>query len=192
MVPQGGLFWDGRVDTLQAQALGPLLNPTEMANPSVGAIAAKLENGAYRNTFAQLFGAGIFDHPNMLVSEAMFAVARYQFEDSSFHPYTSKYDYWLEGKARLTQAELHGLQLFNDPNKANCAGCHLSKPGKDGLPPMFADYQYEALGVPRNTSLAATRRIKSRNASGRAAPVPQHSTFHQSCAARQTYTGVFT
>nr|WP_240702296.1 cytochrome c peroxidase [Trinickia terrae] len=160
MVPQGGLFWDGRVDTLQAQAIGPMLNPTEMANPSLEAIAGKLSHSSYRAAFAQLFGQAIFDNPKMLVSEAMFAVARYQFEDVSFHPYTSKYDYWLEGKARLTQAELHGLQLFNDPQKANCAGCHLSKPGKDGLPPMFTDYQYEALGVPRNTALAATKNPK--------------------------------
>ncbi|MBV8260450.1 MAG: cytochrome-c peroxidase, partial [Paraburkholderia sp.] len=38
-----------------------------------------------------------------------------------------------------------------------CAGCHLSKPGKDGLPPMFTDYQYEALGVPRNRKLAQNK-----------------------------------
>jgi cytochrome c peroxidase len=27
IVPQGGLFWDGRVDTLQDQAISPLLDP---------------------------------------------------------------------------------------------------------------------------------------------------------------------
>jgi cytochrome c peroxidase len=45
------------------------------------------------------------------------------------------------------------LRLFNDPDKANCAGCHISKPTKDGLPPLFTDTQYEALGVPRNHAL---------------------------------------
>ena len=78
-------------------------------------------------------------------------------EDPSFHPYTSKYDYWLEGRARLTRAELHGLQLFNDPKKANCAGCHLSHPPPAPLPPMITDAQSEPLGVPRNTALAANR-----------------------------------
>lgn len=157
MVPQGGMFWDGRADTLQAQAFGPLLNPVEMANSSEGEVVRKLESSAYRASFLQLFGPNIFNNPRLLVSEAMFAVARYQVEESSFHPYTSKYDYWLEGRARLTHAELHGLQLFNDSKKANCAGCHLSKPSSDGLPPMFTDYQYEALGVPRNTALAVNR-----------------------------------
>ncbi|WP_206958012.1 cytochrome-c peroxidase [Trinickia acidisoli] len=154
MVPQGGMFWDGRADTLQAQAFGPLLNPVEMANTSEDDAARKFEGSTYRTAFLQLFGPEIFKNRRLLLSEAMFAVARYQVEDPSFHPYTSKYDYWLEGRARLTHAELHGLQLFNDPKKANCAGCHLSKPSHDGLPPMFTDYQYEALGVPRNKVLA--------------------------------------
>jgi cytochrome c peroxidase len=49
---------------------------------------------------------------------------------------------------------MRGLRLFNDPEKANCAGCHTSQPGRDGRPPLFTDFQYEALGAPRNTALA--------------------------------------
>ncbi|CAM2166485.1 cytochrome c peroxidase [Paraburkholderia sacchari] len=157
MVPQGGLFWDGRADTLQQQAYGPLLNPVEMGNTSVDEVAGKLKQASYAQRFTELFGPRIFSDRKLLVSEAMFAISRYQVEDPSFHPYNSKYDRWLEGRARLTRAELHGLRLFNDPGRANCAGCHLSKPGKDGLPPMFTDYQYEALGVPRNRKLAQNR-----------------------------------
>lgn len=157
MVPQGGFFWDGRADTLQIQALGPMTNPVEMANPDAHAVAQKLLATKYIDGFEQLFGNRIVDNPEMLVDEAMFAVARYQFEDTSFHEFSSKYDAWLEGKARLTRAELHGLRLFNDPDKANCAGCHLSKPSGDGLPPMFTDTQYEALGVPRNRDLAQNK-----------------------------------
>ena len=153
MVPQGGLFWDGRVNTFESQALGPLLNPVEMANKDVTSVAAKLRKAPYASGFTQLFGAAILGNPPRLVDEAMFAVARYEVEDPSFHPYSSKYDYWLEGRARLTAAELRGLELFEDKAKANCAGCHLDRPGKDGQPPMFTDFQYEALGVPRNRSL---------------------------------------
>jgi cytochrome c peroxidase len=47
--------------------------------------------------------------------------------------------------------------LFNDPDKANCAGCHPSMPTRDGLPPLFTDHQYEALGAPRNAALADNR-----------------------------------
>ncbi|MBN3853927.1 MULTISPECIES: cytochrome-c peroxidase [unclassified Paraburkholderia] len=160
MVPQGGLFWDGRADTLQQQAYGPLMNPVEMANTSIDTVAEKLKNTPYAKEFNALFGARVFDDHRLAVAEAMFAISRYQVEDQSFHPYNSKYDRWLEGRAHLSQAELHGLRLFNDPDKANCAGCHLSKPAKDGLPPMFTDYQYEALGVPRNRKLAQNQDAK--------------------------------
>ncbi|HVE08009.1 MAG TPA: cytochrome c peroxidase [Paraburkholderia sp.] len=153
MVPQGGLFWDGRASTLQEQALGPMLNPVEMANASEADVAAKLLKAKYLPQFQALFGKNIVNNPGLLVAEAMSAVGRYQFEDASFHAFTSKYDYWLEGHARLTHAELRGMRLFNDPNKANCAGCHLSQPSRDGLPPLFTDTQYEALGAPRNPAI---------------------------------------
>jgi cytochrome c peroxidase len=155
MVPQGGLFWDGRADTLQSQALFPLLSPIEMDGGTIAAVAAKLRRAPYAPRMVQLFGPAIFDTPRLAVAEALFAVARYQIEDPHFHPYTSKFDFWLEGRVRLTPIELRGYQLFNDPAKADCGGCHLDKPTPDGLPPMFTDYQYEALGAPRNMALAA-------------------------------------
>jgi cytochrome c peroxidase len=157
MVPQGGLFWDGRADSLQRQAYMPLLDPVEMANPSVASVARKLARGRFRKQFALLFGPGIFDDPQQLVSEAMFAIGRFEIEDPSFHAFTSKYDAWLQGRARLTSAEMRGLELFNDPKKGNCAACHVSQPGRDGLPPLFTDTQYEALGVPRNPNLPHNR-----------------------------------
>ncbi|NEV01104.1 cytochrome-c peroxidase [Bradyrhizobium sp. UFLA 03-164] len=157
IVPQGGLFWDGRADTLQDQAIFPLLDPNEMDGGSVEVVAQKLRQASYAPRFAELFGAGVFDNTRLLISEAMFAVARYQVEEPSFHPYSSKFDYWLEGKARLSESELRGLQLFNDPDKANCGGCHTSAPTRDGLPPLFTDHQYEALGAPRNAALGNNR-----------------------------------
>jgi cytochrome c peroxidase len=157
IVPQGGLFWDGRADTLQIQASGPLLDPREMDGGSIEIIAEKLRHAPYANKFAALFGERIFKDARLLVAEATFAVSRYQIEEPSFHPYTSKYDYWLEGRARMSEAEMRGLRLFNDPEKANCAGCHGSQPSREGLPPRFTDTQYEALGAPRNLALADTR-----------------------------------
>jgi cytochrome c peroxidase len=157
IVPQGGLFWDGRANTFQDQALMPLLDSREMDGGDIAKVSAKLRQAPYAKLFAELFGPGVFDNPRLLVAEAMFAVGRYQVEEPSFHPYTSKFDYWLEGKARLSEAELRGYNLFNDPNKANCGGCHLDQPSRDGLPPLFTDHQYEALGAPRNVALAVNK-----------------------------------
>jgi cytochrome c peroxidase len=154
VVPQGGMFWDGRADTLQSQAAGPLLDPREMDGGSMEVVAEKLRQAPYAQKFAGLFGPSILRDSRLLAAEALFAIGRYQIEDPSFHPYTSKYDYWLEGKARLSEAEMRGLHLFNDPEKANCAGCHTSEPTREGYPPHFTDLQYEALAVPRNFALA--------------------------------------
>jgi cytochrome c peroxidase len=157
IVPQGGMFWDGRADTLQSQAAGPLLDPREMDGGSMEVVAEKLRQAPYAQKFAALFGPSILRDKKLLAAEALFAIGRYQIEEPSFHSYSSKYDYWLEGKARLSEAEMRGLRLFNDPEKANCAGCHPSEPTRDGYPPRFTDLQYEALGVPRNVALADTR-----------------------------------
>ncbi len=157
LVPQGGLFWDGRADTLQQQALFPLLSPFEMDGGNVEAVAVKLRQAPYAARFVQLFGSAVFDTPRLAVAEALFAVGRYEIETPSFHPYSSKFDFWLEGRARLSPAELRGYLLFNDPAKANCGGCHLDQPTADGLPPLFTDHQFEALAAPRNPALAANR-----------------------------------
>ena len=157
LVPQGGLFWDGRVNTLQQQVNGPMFDAFEMNAGSPDTVAGKLEPASYAGDFRRLFGAHIFEHPQLAVSEAMFAIARYEIEDPSFHPFTSKYDAWLAGNARLTPTELRGYQAFNDPKKGNCAACHLDQPTRDALPPLFTDFQYEALGVPRNPAIPANR-----------------------------------
>jgi cytochrome c peroxidase len=61
--------------------------------------------------------------------------------------FTSKYDAFLAGTADLTDQERMGQRLFN--GKAKCFRCHTSKAGKDG-PPLFTDYSFDNLGVPRN------------------------------------------
>jgi cytochrome c peroxidase len=84
----------------------------------------------------------------------MFALSRFQTEEPSFHPYDSKYDAYLAGKAELSPAEQRGLKLFEDPLKGNCSSCHLDRISRDGLyRPAFTDYQFEALAVPRNRDL---------------------------------------
>ncbi len=156
-VPQGGLFWDGRADSLQAQASGPLFNPAEMDAGSPQRVAHILHDSALAGQFVQLFGPRIFDDAQRVVGEALFAIARYQFEDPSFHAFDSKYDSWLQGKAKLSPQEMRGYLAFTDPRRGNCAACHIAAPSADGLPPLFTDDQYEALGVPRNPAIAANR-----------------------------------
>ena len=153
--PAGGFGWDGRFDTLEAQAAFSLLAPNEMANPGPEAVARKLSTAPYAGVFRQLFGADIFTHPQQAFARAREALARFELEDQSFHPYRSKYDDFLDGRASLSAPERRGLALFEDPNGGNCAACHPARKGADGSHPLFTDFQFEALGVPRNPEIAA-------------------------------------
>lgn len=50
----------------------------------------------------------------------------------------------------LTDAELQGLAVFNDPNRGDCASCHTLKPSTEGARPLFTDFGYDNIGVPKN------------------------------------------
>jgi cytochrome c peroxidase len=152
--PAGGFMLDGRVDELGAQALEPLLDPAEMANGSVAGLAARLRELPYAAQFARNAGA---DRDARALAQAAAALAAFELEDPSFHPYSSRYDRYLKGQTALSNEELAGLRLFSDPAKGNCAACHTVATGPGGQPPQFTDYSYHALGVPRNPGIPANR-----------------------------------
>ena len=151
--PNGGFFWDGRATSLMDQAGKPFFNPKEMANASVEDLIARLARTSYAVEFQKEFGADIFKSPAEALQRVQLALQAYQLEDTDFRPYTSKYDEFLRGRAALSEQELRGLALFNAKDKGNCAACHPSAKGADGSFPLFTDFSYDALGVPRNTAL---------------------------------------
>jgi cytochrome c peroxidase len=55
----------------------------------------------------------------------------------------------------LTDSELQGLASFNDPNRANCTSCHSLQPGAQGYP-LFTDFGYDNLGIPKNPANPAS------------------------------------
>jgi cytochrome c peroxidase len=85
-----------------------------------------------------------------------FALQQFQNASPEFHPFDSKYDRFLAGTSALDTAELRGLALFNNPAKGNCAACHASAKGADGAAPLFTDFSFDNLGVPRNAAIPAT------------------------------------
>jgi cytochrome c peroxidase len=155
--PVGGLGWDGRFASLREQAAFALLAANEMGNADPTEVGTKLQRAAYAEQFRRVFGASVFDDPKLAYRQALIAIERFELEDPSFHPYSSKYDDYLEGRASLSARELRGLALFDDPKGGNCASCHLDRKGADGSHPLFTNYQFEALGVPRNPEITANR-----------------------------------
>jgi cytochrome c peroxidase len=154
--PIGGFDRDGRANDLMAQAIRPLFAAHEMANESVGALVTRLANAPYADEFRRVFGARVFEDEAATLRAILFALAQYEKLDPDFRPFDSKYDRFLQGRLRLDPAELRGLALFNRADKGNCAACHPSGRGPNGALPLFTDFSYDNLGVPRNPHIAAT------------------------------------
>ncbi len=152
--PTGGFFWDGRAQTLQAQAAQPLLNGFEMANASKADVVDKLSRAAYASEFRHVFGADILSRPDDAFDRLTLALQQFQREDAAFRRFSSKYDAFLRGQTALTPREARGLALFNDPAKGNCIACHPSGRAADGSFPLFTDFSYDNLGIPRNPAIA--------------------------------------
>ena len=108
-------FWDGRAETLAAQAAGPPLNPIEMASPSFESIVAKLNaDKAFAKAFTAVYPDGI--------TEANITDAIEHFERTLITP-GSRFDKWLLGDdSAITAEELRGYELFKENN---CATCHV-------------------------------------------------------------------
>jgi cytochrome c peroxidase len=152
--PIGGMMWDGRAASLAEQAQLPLLAANEMANTGPADVVHKLAHAAYAPQFKALFGADIFQHPAKAFAAGMSALAAFQEVPEEFYPYSSRYDAYLRGDIDLTEQEERGADLFKDPDKGNCASCHLGI-SRDGVPPTFTDFDFVNVGVPRNPRLPA-------------------------------------
>lgn len=145
----GGLFWDGRVNTLEEQAMGPPLNPVEMANADTLTIANTLRNLEYADEFYEVYGPDALADPTTAYTNMAKAIAAFE-RTEQFHPFNSKYDLYLKGEVELTEQEKRGLHLFEAEDKGNCAACHPSQLGEDGSLPQFTDFTYDNLGTPKN------------------------------------------
>jgi cytochrome c peroxidase len=167
----GGQFWNGRAATLAEQARGPILNPVEMAMPSEWAAVTRLkQDPEYRRRFREVYRLELAQIPDnehatarnkapaaVVAAYARMAQAIAAFESSPvFNRFTSKFDYYLAGKTTLTAQERQGLKLFEE-DKSKCSACHTieSTVGADGRkrPPLFTDFTYDNLGLPRNVNI---------------------------------------
>ena len=145
----GGQFWDGRSATLAEQAKQPFLNKVEMANPDKATVIKDVRNAAYAELFKRVYGPDALKDVEQAYDYVADAIA--DFESSrQLNAFTSKYDYYLVGKVKLTKQEQRGLKLYEAEDKGNCAACHPLWPDEnDGTPPLFTDFTYDNLGVPR-------------------------------------------
>ncbi|MFM2417460.1 MAG: hypothetical protein RL385_2183 [Pseudomonadota bacterium] len=154
LVPTGGFFWDGRADSLAQQAEGPFLNPREMAMPDQAAVVDIVREADYRSLFVDVFGGAVLNDTPKAYHAIAEAIAAFE-KTPRFQPYASKFDDVLRGTDTFTAQEALGFQLFKDPEKGNCIGCHAGKLTSNAPSDwLFTDFTYDNLGVPRNDAIA--------------------------------------
>jgi cytochrome c peroxidase len=106
-------FWDGRVDTLEEQAAGPVHNPLEMNSNWPEVISKLSADPKMTASFESLFNDGI------TAQHIVAAIA--EFEKSLVTP-NSRFDRWLRGDdGVLTAHEYKGYRLFKS---YGCVSCH--------------------------------------------------------------------
>lgn len=107
-------FWDGRAETVEEQAAGPILNPIEHNIKDEEELVNRLEEvERYRKMFSDVYGEEGITFNNVLHAIGAF--------ERTLMP-ESRFDKFLEGDtSALDDKEKRGLQAFID---AGCITCH--------------------------------------------------------------------
>lgn len=139
----GGQFWDSRAtgeilgDPLADAALGPFLNPVQMANPNKAAVIADVAASDYAELFEQVWGLGSLDNVEIAYDQVALSIAAFE-RTKIFGQFSSKYDAYLKSCLELegvpedcakgrgevaaqagsifSKKEWRGLQLFMGEN----------------------------------------------------------------------------
>jgi len=109
-------FWDGRAETLEEQALGPMENHVEMDFPLTLSIRRLIKSKAYTRAFQYVYG----EMPSKrLLAQAIAAYERtLETGNTVFDKYVSGNDTTL-----MSTSAKRGLDIFN--TKGKCFDCHF-------------------------------------------------------------------
>ena len=153
-------FWDGRADSLEAQAVGPIANPIEMGNTHEACVKSLAAIPVYKKQFEKIFDDGVnIDNVGKALAtfertlvtapapydyyapieqfEKVFADDLEEIDDDP--ELKEKYDALKKAadENSMSESAVRGMKLF--AKKAKCAECHAGA--------NFTDEQYHNLGV---------------------------------------------
>ena len=112
-------FWDGRAADVEAQALGPILNPIEMAAPNAEYVVHALRGiPAYVSAFQTAFPG---EKDPLTFANVGRAIGAFERQLTT----RSRWDDYLEGNTQaLSEKEVEGLKLFTN---LGCMVCHTGE-----------------------------------------------------------------
>lgn len=129
-------FWDGRAATLEAQSIGPFINPIEHGFATYDEMLDKMNKiEGYKTLFRQVFATGI------TIEGVGKAIASFQRTIVSGNSPADRFDVGGEETA-LSPAAQRGLALFR--GKARCTRCH------SGF--NFTDEKFHNIGIGWDTN----------------------------------------
>lgn len=128
-------FWDGRAKTLEDQAAFPIVNPSEMGQPSLDAAVAQIAAiPEYQQAFLHVFGRA----PNG--PDLVRALASYERTLISFN---SPFDRFINGDQNaIDAAAKRGWEIFN--TRGRCHRCHAAV-NRDVE--YFTDFSFHNIGI---------------------------------------------
>jgi cytochrome c peroxidase len=116
MSTRNSYFWDGRAETLEEQAMGPIENPAEMDLPLTLAVKRLSRNDYYHRSFYNIYGQKANKE---LIAQAISAFERtLETSKSSFDKYMRNDD-----KKAISESAKRGHDVFL--NKGKCFECHF-------------------------------------------------------------------
>jgi cytochrome c peroxidase len=153
----GKQFWDGRADSLEAQAVGPIANPIEMGFTHEGVVKRLASMPVYAKQFERIFGDVTIDAVGMAIAafERVIVTAPspydyneqwrpYQdYEAEDFEDDPELAELYTAAKAGveahpMSESAKRGREIFFT-EKGNCTACHVGA--------NLADEKYHNIGV---------------------------------------------
>lgn len=153
----GPQFWDGRVDSLEAQAVGPIANPIEMGFTHAGVVQRLGEIPVYKKQFEKIFGELTIDRVGQAIAAfervLVTAPSPYDFGEqlrafARLDPDDIAEDKDLAAKFAaakaaaeanpMSESAVRGRDIFFT-EKGNCTACHVGA--------NLADEKYHNLGI---------------------------------------------
>jgi cytochrome c peroxidase len=146
------LFWDGRKDSLWAQALGPLESPVEHggSREQYATVIAAHYRSDYEAVFGMMPALSTLDAATAVFVNMGKAIAAYErtidYAPSRFDRYADALqDTGRAPEGVLSADEVAGLRLFI--GKASCTNCHNG--------PLLTNNEFHNTGVPARAGLPA-------------------------------------
>jgi len=158
----GPQFWDGRADSLEAQAVGPIQNPIEMGFTHEGVVKRLGENPVYRKQFERIFGELTIDRVGQAIAAFERAIVTapspYDYQEQ-FRPFAALdaddiaddadlAKRYADAKAAveaqpMSEEAKRGREIFFT-EKGNCTACHVGA--------NLADEKYHNIGIGMDTA----------------------------------------